>query len=164
MDKQRELPAWRKCENCGRFDGVTANKLNCNRSTLKRVECQKEGFSMWEPDGEIAIVDAEWLGEQVSHMVFNQCKAKIFNLLESQLGMEEPYSDAMYPKESQRLRATKRMAQDIISGIAKDAKEFIVDMLADWEEKLIISDEAILTEDEEAEAIKEYEETKEALK
>ena len=119
---------------------------------------------MWEPDGEIAIVDAEWLGEQISHMVFNQCKAKIFNLLESQLGMQEPYSEIMEPKESQRLKATKRLAQDIISGVAKDAKEFIIDMLADWEEKLIISDEAILTDEEEEEAQKEYEETVKALK
>ena len=153
MDKQKELPEWRSCENCGNsYFSTEAGKAVCNLDGGKRYECIKGFNSLWEPDGIVVTVDAEWLGQQIAHIIFNQCKAKFFNVLESQL------------ENGSRLMAAKNITADIIRSVSKDAESFIIDVLADWQEKLIAPDEAILTEDEEAEAIKEYEETKEALK
>lgn len=119
---------------------------------------EKQSYEV--PEGvEEGILSAEDLALQVAGIVFNQGKAKIFNLLESQLGMQEPYSDAMYPKESQRLRAVKRMAQDIIKGIAKEVQEFVVSTLGrDWTMSLYYDPEDVLDANS-----KEYEEAEEEV-
>ena len=83
-----------------------------------------------------AIIDAEWLATEVASIIFNQGKAKVFNVLESQL---EPGT---------RLGAAKRLTEDVISNIARDSAHFIKDVLGDWQDEVIPGPEVDLTPEE----------------
>ena len=96
------------------------------------------------------IYNAELLATEVAGIIYNQGKAKIWNLLESQLD------------NNSRLHACQHIAKDIIAGMAKDAAGFIKDVLGDWEIPVIGSGE-VSPEDEE-EARKQYREAEEVIK
>ena len=90
------------------------------------------------------IYDAECLALDVGQIIYRQSKAKIFNLLES--AIENEY----------RLMAYKRMTEDILDGITKDACNFIKDMLHDWE--MPIEGGGVVSDAELVDAKKEYDE------
>lgn len=64
-------------------------------------------------------LDALWLADIVAEGIFNQGKAKLFNILESQF-------------EGQKLEANKRLVKDVLVAICKDSKRLIIDVLGDW--------------------------------
>lgn len=66
------------------------------------------------------IVNADVVCIDVADMVYNQGKAKIFNVLESQL-------------EGQKLYATKRIVEDILTTISRNTASYLKDILGDWE-------------------------------
>ena len=66
------------------------------------------------------IINSKIVCVDVADIIYNQGKAKIFNVLESQL-------------EGQRLIATKRIAEDIITHICRDVAKYLEDILGDWE-------------------------------
>ncbi len=116
---------------------------------------------------EEGYMTAEQFAVQAAGIVFNQGKAKIFNLLESQLGFDHHIEVRLGQDmpESHRLKATKRMAQDIISGVAKDVKQFIIDFLGpDWKQEVLYDPNDTLTGNEEEETKKEFEELEKTLK
>ena len=100
-------------------------------------------------DKQRTVINAEWLATEVASIIFNQGKAKLFNVLESQID-----TDISATLETRRLRATKRITEDIISGIAKNVANLIRDALHDWEEEVEIGPDADLTP-EEIQALKE---------
>ena len=65
------------------------------------------------------IINAQIVCVDVADIIYNQGKAKIFNVLESQL-------------EGQRLSASKRITEDIIAQICRDASGYLKDILGDW--------------------------------
>ena len=66
------------------------------------------------------IIDAKIVCIDVADIIYNRGKAKIFNVLESQL-------------EGQKLGASKRIVEDIITQICRDAAEYLSDTLKDWQ-------------------------------
>lgn len=82
------------------------------------------------------IIDANWLATEVASIIFNRGKAKIFNVLESQL------------ESGERLNAAKRLTEDIISHIAKNSADMIRNVLGDWQEEITLEPEADLTPEE----------------
>ena len=66
------------------------------------------------------IINAQVVCIDVADIMYNPGKAQIFNVLESQL--DEP-----------RLRATKRITEDIITHICRDVSGYLKDILGDWE-------------------------------
>jgi len=66
------------------------------------------------------IINAQVVCVDVADIIYNQGKAKIFNVLESQL-------------EGQRLHASKRIVEDIISQICRDTAGYLKDILGDWQ-------------------------------
>lgn len=66
------------------------------------------------------IIDAKIVCVDVADIIYNRGKARIFNVLESQL-------------DGQKLTATKRITLDIISQICRDVAEYLTDMLGDWQ-------------------------------
>ena len=101
-------------------------------------------------EGTEGIYDAELLATEVARIIYDQGKAKLCNLLESQLDRDG------------RLNACKRIAQDIIGNIAKDAADFIKDVLGDWGIPVVGHGE--VSEEDEAEARKQYREIKKIIK
>lgn len=78
-------------------------------------------------------LSGEDVATEVSDQVFVKCKAKIFNLLESQLGLSEPVEVRFGEQqpESAKLKAVKRIAQDIIGEVSEEAKHYIVELIGD---------------------------------
>ena len=108
------------------------------------------------------FMTAEQFALQVAGIVYNQSKAKIFNLLESQLAES---ATVFIPEDSPRLKAVKRIAQDVIKDVAKDVKEFIIDFLGeDWKQPILFDPEDALTGEGEKAAQQEFDEVEEALK
>ena len=103
-----------------------------------------------------ATINAEWLATEVAGMIYNNGKAKIFNLLESQINPE------INMGQNARLAACKRIAEDNLSNIAKSAADFIRDMLGDWEQEVEAGGE--VSEEDAAEALKEYKEVQRILR
>lgn len=67
------------------------------------------------------IINAEVVCIDVADIIYNQGKAKIFNVLESQL------------EEGQKLWASKRIIEDIIAQISRNAAGYLKDILGDWQ-------------------------------
>ena len=93
-------------------------------------------------------IDAEWLAVEVAGLVYNSGKANIFNILES------IYEDEYDP----RLRANKKLAENIISGIGKRVSELIRDTLGDWQVEVEAGGE--VSPEDAAETRREYEEAR----
>ena len=70
-------------------------------------------------------LNAEWLAQNVADLVYRQGKARMFNVLESQLSPE-------VPEERHRLMACKRLVEDILSDITRDVAALIRHTLDDW--------------------------------
>lgn len=100
-------------------------------------------------------VDGKWLAEQVAGMIYNQCKARFFNVLESQL----PYETNT---DMQKMRACKAVTTDVIGNISSNVACFITDVLGDWKQEMEFGGE--LTDEEYAEAMKEHKEIQEVLR
>ena len=95
---------------------------------------------------------------QASGIVYNQGKAKIFNVLEAIMSSN-------MPGEKDKLYAAKRLVEDIISNIAKDVKTFIVDMLGEgWQQPVYFDPEDALTGEGEKAAQQEFDEVEEVLR
>lgn len=75
-----------------------------------------------------ATINADWLAEQVAGIVYNQSKAKILNVLESQL----PINNG---SDMQKLRACSEITVDIIGNIARNVSDFLRSVLGDWEQE-----------------------------
>lgn len=101
-----------------------------------------------------AEVDAKWLAEQVAGIIYNQSKAKFFNVLESQLPCETTSDD-------QRLQACKNITIDIIGNIAMSAGKFIERVLDNWKQEFEFGGD--LTEEELKEAKREHGEISRAI-
>ena len=93
-------------------------------------------------------IDADWLGTEVAGLIYRQGKAQIFNVLETQF--ENP--------NDLKLRAAKRLVENILDNIGRDAKRLIVDTLGDWKEEVEIEPDSILAGKEFEEAKKDWEE------
>ncbi|MCM0759596.1 hypothetical protein M7775_13640 [Sporomusa sphaeroides DSM 2875] len=98
------------------------------------------------------IINAEWLATMVAGIIFNQGKAKLFNVLESQLD------------GGPKLHATKRITEDIIAGISQNAADLIRDTLGDWQEEVEVGPEADLTAEEVKELEDEYKQIESIIK
>lgn len=81
------------------------------------------------------IINAQVVCVDVADIIYNQGKAKIFNVLESQL-------------EGQKLSASKRITEDIIKQICRDTAGYLKDVLGDWEEEVtaggVLSEQAAI--------------------
>lgn len=112
------------CKDCGNAGfSVHDGSWKCQLNRNKKTECMRECGKHFVPRAEIEVtIDSDFVAVNVATIIFNQGKAKIFNVLESQIENER------------RLSAAKRIAQDIISGIAKDASNFILETLDGWQE------------------------------
>jgi hypothetical protein len=64
--------------------------------------------------------DVNMLAKDVADIIYRQGKAQVFNVLESQI------------EDHQRLNASKRMVENLLSNIGRDAKMLIKDVLGDW--------------------------------
>ena len=93
-------------------------------------------------------IDAEWLAVEVAGLVYNSGKANIFNILES------IYEDEYDP----RLRANKKLAENIISGISRRSSRLIRDVLGNWKAEVEAGGE--VSPEDVAEAKREYEEAR----
>ncbi len=138
------------CKTCGHAKfRIATDKWECQLPAEMQSKCFKENGSLWvEETGIKGVITAEILAEEIGGFIYNQGKAKIFNLLESQL------------ENGSRLSACKRIAQDTIGQIAKHAAELINDMLGDWQTDITAYGE--IADPENAEL--EYEEMKEVLR
>ena len=96
-----------------------------------------------------ATLDAEWLARNVADSVYRQAKARVFNVLESQLSPE-------VPGERDRLHACKRLVEDILSDITRDVAGLIRHTLGDWTTEATGGGE--VNADDVQEAIKGFEE------
>jgi hypothetical protein len=99
-----------------------------------------------------ATINGEWLAEQVAGIIYNQGKAKIMNLLESQIPESEPL----------RLSACKGIVQDALEVIIYNTTRLIKDTLGDWQQEVEFGGE--LTLEEELKALKEHNELKKVYK
>lgn len=81
------------------------------------------------------IIDAQILAELIGQTIYNQGKAQIFNILEA----------VMLPDE--RLKATKRLVQNILSSITKDVADELRDILGDWQIEVIAGEKLSLEEE-----------------
>lgn len=93
---------------------------------------------------------AEQLSLDVAGIIYRQGKAQIFNVLESQ------FQDQV----DLRLKAVKRLTENILANIGKDVSKYISDVLGDWKQEVLVSAEDTLTDQELEEAKKEHEEQK----
>lgn len=108
-------------------------------------------MSKEDKPNEIGYLTTKTVAVDIGGMIYNQGKAKIFNVLESQI--DEP----------RRLRACKRIVEDILTKIARDASQYLIDILGDWEAEVEYDPDAQLPENEAAEAEKEHQKIKEIL-
>lgn len=128
------------CEECGNAKFILdEQRWKCQLESEKTLECLKShGRYFISRDKVEATINAEFVATSVAGIVFNQSKAKIFNVLESQIDNEK------------RLAATKRITQDIIADVVKKVYKFIIDILGNWEGKVFVSDILKGKEEEEA--------------
>ena len=96
-----------------------------------------------------ATLDAEWLARNVADSVYRQGKARVFNVLESQLS-----PDVL--EERHRLMACRRLVEDILSDITRDVAGLIRHTLGDWTTEATGGGE--VNADDVQEAIKGFEE------
>lgn len=96
------------------------------------------------------IIDAKTLAIDVGGIIYKQGKAKVFNVLESQI------------EDINKLQACKRIVEDILTHISRDVAEFLLDTLEGWQIEIETDD--ILPEDATEEATREYQEVKEILR
>lgn len=138
------------CKTCGHAKfRIATDKWECQLPDEQWAKCFKERGSLWvEQVGIDGVITAELLAEEIAGFIYNQGKAKIFNLLESQL------------ENGSRLSACKRIAQDIIGQIAKHVAGFIKEMLFDWQADITAYGEFADPENAELE----YEKMKEVLR
>ena len=101
-----------------------------------------------------ATLDAEWLARNVADSVYRQAKARVFNVLESQLSPE-------MPGEKDRLWACKRLVEDILSDIARSSAALIRHTLGDWTTEVTAGGE--VSEEQVQEAIKAYKEVSKVI-
>lgn len=87
------------------------------------------------------IINVEWLATEISGLIYSKGKAKMFNVLESQ--METTVSlGAM--GDTPKMRAVKRITEDLLETISKQAAQLIRDTLGDWEEDVMINKNDLL--------------------
>lgn len=98
------------------------------------------------------VIDAQWLATEVASIIYNRGKGKILTVLESQ---QEP---------GPKLFAAKKLVEDVLAGISKDAANLICDILSDWQEEVGIGPEADLSAAELEELENEYKEVEEIIK
>lgn len=108
-----------------------------------------------EPETIDAVIDADFVAEHVAGIIYNQGKAKIFNVLESQLPCDST-------TDNQKMSACKNITVDIIGSIARNAARFIRDTLGDWSQDVIAGGK--LSDEDERAALKEYEEIKKVIR
>ena len=101
---------------------------------------------------EKVIIDAEWLATEVAGIIYDQSKARIFNVLESQLD------------QGSKLNATKKITQDIITEVTRNAANLIRDVLRDWQDEVEPGPEVDLTPDELDELKQNYQEIEETTR
>ncbi len=136
------------CEDC-RYRKFDAGQREwfCSQGKKEYQECLRQHGSLYEPKGEVTgIMNAESLALDITDMIYKQGKAKILNVLESQIDND------------QKLRACKRIVEDILTNLSRDVSDFLMAILGDWETEVTGGGE--LTPEEEAQARKEYEELK----
>lgn len=92
--------------------------------------------------------DAGLLAVEVTGIVYNQGKARLFTFLESQF-------------EGQRLSACKKIVEEILSDIGRNAGNLVKDMLGDW--KIEVEGDGEITKEEAEQAAQEYEEAERVL-
>lgn len=103
-----------------------------------------------------AIIDGDWVAVNVVDIIYNQGKAKIFNVLESQLSSDDP-------SQAPRLLACKRIVQDILANISKNAGEFIRDTLGDWEVPTEVESESDISEEDIRQCERDYQKARKIL-
>jgi hypothetical protein len=108
------------------------------------------------------IITADILAVDVAGMIYRRGKAKIYNLLESQLGDDHPSESIVAfgsPYDSPKLKACKRITDDILEQISDLASRLIRDTLGDWTQEVEAGGR--LSPEEEKQALKEREEDEE---
>ena len=84
------------------------------------------------------IINAEWLATEIAGLIYRNGKAKMFNVLESQMNNQLSVG-AM--GDNPKMRATKRITEDLLETISKQAAQLIRDTLGDWQEEVDCSDD-----------------------
>ena len=97
-----------------------------------------------------ATINAKWLATEVGQIIYRQGKAKVLNVLESQID------------DRTKLGASKRIVEDILANITRDVGSFISEVLGDWEEEVEAGGE--VSDEEYLETMKEYEEIENILR
>lgn len=95
------------------------------------------------------IINAKIVCVDVADIIYNRGKARIFNVLESQL-------------DGPKLNATKRIAEDIISQICRDVAEYLSDILGDWQ--IEVEAGGVLEEQAAIEAQQAFQKVKEVIR
>lgn len=115
-------------------------------------EQRKVGVIMKSEDIVRGTINGEWLAEQVVGIIYKQGKAKMMNLLESQIPEDQ----------KQRIKACKWILEDMLEVIGHNVAGLIEDTLSNWEQEVEFGGK--LSPEEEAEARKEYKEFRNVFK
>lgn len=138
----------KQCDNCGnsRFE-LASKRYECSLGIEKIGECAGAFGSLlahWITKEEFqGFINSETVAEDIAGIIYNQGKAKVFNILESQIEGKD------------KLGAAKRITEDILANIAKTAHSYLIGTLGDWEQEVTAGGE--LTPEGEKAAKKEYE-------
>lgn len=110
------------CENCGNAKfNVDEKDFKCQLPPEEGGKCFTMNGGKWIRREKFkGIINTEILVTELVALIYRQGKAKFFNILESQI-------------EGQRLIACKRIAEDTLSSICKNAGNMVNDLLGDWE-------------------------------
>lgn len=140
----------RKCDNCGNAKiNFVEKRFDCMLSAEQRSKCCMENGSLWTEILIKADIDAEWVAIEVARIIYNQGKAKVFNVLESQV--DNPI----------KLKASKRIVEDILTNISRDVGSFIESILDDWTHEVEFGGE--VHDKDAAETAREYKEIQSVL-
>lgn len=126
------------------------------RNDLEKVPSPPTGAPSESLKG---IIDAELLATEAAGIVYKQMKAKMFDLLESQL-CNIPHHEGEKIIEP-KLSACKRIAESMITETSKNVKRYIVSMLGDWADTFECGGR--LSPEEEEKALKEHDELRKKL-
>lgn len=106
---------------------------------------------MCEKQSEVkGVITADILANEVASIIYCQGKAKVCNLLEAQLSPDY------------RLNAAKRILEDMLTQITKDVAHYIINIVGDIEIPIVGG--GTMTEEEEKEAQKQYNEIEDIIR
>ena len=98
--------------------------------------------------GVMGIFDAHLLAVEVTGIIYNQSKARLFTFLETQF-------------EGKKLEACKSLVHDVITDVSSNAGRLVKDVLGHWHVE--VETGGHVSDEESAQALKEFEEAEKIL-